>query len=116
MTEDITKSIALYHNLFLACLVLFLICLGVAAALFFILDIADVVGYLTGRKARKQIQKTERANEAGRSLGSSGGFFAEKTRHKGNAGNETEELDASEPQGMFEVERELLLIHTEEKI
>lgn len=117
MTEDITKRIELYHNLFLACLVLFLICLVVAAALFFILDIADVVGYLTGRRARRQIQKTERENEADGNFAPAAGFIPMGAQSESSSGRATEELGVSAArQGMFEVERELLLIHTEERI
>ncbi len=65
MTEDFTAKIALYHNLFLLCGGLFLLCLFVAVGLFFWLDIADVISYLTGRKAKKQIMQLEKDNAQG---------------------------------------------------
>lgn len=60
--EEITRKIELYHNLFLGCLVLCILCLVIAVVIFFVLDIKNVLGYLTGRKAKKQIQELEAAN------------------------------------------------------
>lgn len=60
--EEITRKIALYHNLFLGCLAVCILCLIIAIVIFFVLDIRNVLGYLTGRKAKKQIQEMEAAN------------------------------------------------------
>lgn len=60
--EEITRKIELYHNLFLGCLLLCILCVIVAVTIFFVLDIRNVLGYLTGRKARKQIQRLEEVN------------------------------------------------------
>lgn len=54
--------IALYHNLFVGCLAAALLCLILAAVLFFILDIKAVLGYLTGRQRRKKVKEMEAAN------------------------------------------------------
>lgn len=62
--EDIARKISLYHNLFLVCLVLCILCLILAIVLFFVLDMRSVIGYLTGRRAKKQIQALEASNAA----------------------------------------------------
>lgn len=58
--NDISGKISLYHDLFLTCLVLAFICLALAIALFFILDIRSTLGYLTGRRAKKKIKELEK--------------------------------------------------------
>lgn len=62
--EDIAGKITLYHNLFLVFFVLFLVFLALTIALFFLLHIPEVLGYLTGRRAKKQIQQLEEENAA----------------------------------------------------
>ena len=62
--EDIAGKISLYHNLFVICLLLCILCLILAIVIFFVLDIRNVIGYLTGRKAKKQIQELEESNAA----------------------------------------------------
>lgn len=59
--NDISGKISLYHNLFLGCLVLALICLVIAIVMFFLLDIRSTLGYLTGRRAKKKIKELEAA-------------------------------------------------------
>lgn len=59
---DISKfvqRIGIYHSLFLTCLILALVFLAVAVVLFFVLDIRSTIGYLTGRRAKKQIKELE---------------------------------------------------------
>lgn len=60
--EDIAGKIQLYHNIFTVCLVLSLVCLVLAVALFFVLDIRSVLGYLTGRQRRRKVKEMEAAN------------------------------------------------------
>lgn len=62
--EDVSSKISLYHNLFIACLVLALICLVIAGIVFFVCDIWNVFSYLTGRRAKKQIKELEEENAA----------------------------------------------------
>lgn len=62
--EDIAQKIELYHNLFLGSLVLCILCIIIAAVVFFLLDIRSTLGYLTGRRAKKQIQKLKESNAA----------------------------------------------------
>lgn len=57
--NDVGGTISLYHNLFLICLISAIVCLIVAVALFFVLDIRAVIGYLTGRRAKKGIKELE---------------------------------------------------------
>lgn len=57
--NDVGGTISLYHNLFLICLVSAILCLIVAAVLFFVMDIRSVIGYLTGRRAKKGIKELE---------------------------------------------------------
>lgn len=60
--NDVIQQINLYNNLFKVCLVLSLVFLVVAVTIFFMLDIKSTIGYLTGRKAKKQIKELEAAN------------------------------------------------------
>lgn len=62
--NEIAKQVDLYHNLFLVCLALCILCLVVSVVIFFLLDIRKVMGYLTGRSAKKQIQVLEENNAA----------------------------------------------------
>ncbi len=59
---DVTAKIELYHRLFLVCLGLAILCLVLAIVLFFVLDIRTVLGYLTGRSAKKKIRELEADN------------------------------------------------------
>lgn len=86
--NDISRKISLYQNLYLVCLVLALIFLLTAIALFFLLDIRSTFGYLTGQDAKKKIKELETA----------------AIMFGGGAG------------GKFVVVREIMLIHTEEII
>lgn len=60
--DDIAGKIQLYHSLYLGCLCLAFLCLILAVVLFFVLDIRSVLGYLTGRQAKKKIRELEAAN------------------------------------------------------
>lgn len=62
--SEITEKITLFHNLFLVCLVLCILCAVIAVVVFFVLDIRGVLGYLTGRRAKKQIQALQESNAA----------------------------------------------------
>lgn len=62
--NDITQQIELYHNLFLGCLALCILCFIISIVIFFLLDIRKVIGYLTGHSAKKQIQVLEENNAA----------------------------------------------------
>lgn len=65
--NDVIQQINLYNNLYKGCLGLSLLFLVVAITVFFMLDIKSTIGYLTGRKAKKQIKELEAANaESGR--------------------------------------------------
>ena len=70
--NDVIEQINLYNNLFKISLVLALVFLVVAITVFFMLDIKSTIGYLTGRKAKKQIKELEAANAASGRLISKG--------------------------------------------
>lgn len=59
--NDIGGKISLYHNLFQICLILALVFLVLALVLFFVLDIRSIIGFLTGRRAKKGIKALETA-------------------------------------------------------
>lgn len=124
MTQNITERIALYHNLFFACLLISLACLVLAVALFFMLDIADVISFLTGRKAKRQIEQLSKESAANGHFSAAGAPRLQKAREarnmeaeKGRRAAVTEELAIyAGSSDVFEIERELLLIHTDESI
>lgn len=120
MTEDMAASITWYHTLFIVCLILFLICLGIAAVLFFVLHIADAVNYLTGRGERRQILQWQRDASAGSRTQVKEDKKAKYTtkRESDFSGGSTEELFTGQEVsvGIFEIEREWLLVHTDEMI
>lgn len=57
--NDISGKISFYHNLFLVCLIIALICLTLATMMFFLLDIRSALGYLSGHHAKKEIKELE---------------------------------------------------------
>lgn len=124
MTEDLTANIALYHNLFFVCLILFFISLAVTIILFFVLDITDVIAYLTGRKAKKQIQQLEKDSAKSKPI-QVGEYQNIQYMEQSKPQEVTEQLDGNQEDflqrlhgviGMFEIEKEIILIHTEEMI
>lgn len=67
--EAITQRIALYHHLFLGCFIAAVICLVIAVTVFFLLDIREVIGYLSGSQRRKKVREMESASaQSGRLL------------------------------------------------
>lgn len=159
--DEIAGKIQLYHSLYLGCLCLTILCLILAIVLFFALDIRSVLGYLTGRQAKKKIRELEAANAVSGRLNakerSAMQYVAQDmkkdmgVRQKAAPGarkveNVVEESPPSEkplpmpsavapkdaefmaddstavlerpsvPKGRFHVEKELVLIHTEEVI
>lgn len=61
--EEMLSKISLYHSLFLGCLGGALLCLGAGLFLFIRLDIRKAAGFLTGRRARKEIRRLEEEND-----------------------------------------------------
>ncbi|MCD8365782.1 MAG: hypothetical protein LUC83_08250 [Clostridiales bacterium] len=149
----------LYHNLFLGCLIACIALAAIAVFIFFALDIRGVIGFLSGRTAKKQIQKIEEESAAGgrlyRKSRRNQQYKEEKqSRNSGippsampggdteqiiAAGNEIESLrGATEPMegsapaeeektiygysvrrkttGTFKIEREIVMIHSQEII
>lgn len=60
--NDVIAKITLYHNLFRICLALSLLFFVIATTIFWVLDIRTTLGYLTGRRAKKEIKELEEAN------------------------------------------------------
>ena len=60
--NDIIAKITLYQNLFRICLALSILFLVIAITIFWVLDIRTTIGYLTGRRAKKEIKELEEAN------------------------------------------------------
>lgn len=150
------NRIELYTYLCYACLALCILCLGVAAALFFYYDIRSVAGYLSGSSARKGIKELEAETASSGKLGHKKKASRKKEKKKkklspevpqnqqppvGSAqvrqmvqtGEETEKLGTAEvipveipqremeettmlEQISFVIEREVLLVHTDEVI
>lgn len=112
--DEIAEKIQLYHSLSLGCLWLAFSCLMLAVGLFFHLDIWNVIGYLTGWQAKKKIRELEAVNEG------SGNVDAEERsviRDEAGTDDLTTPLEISSvSKGRFHVERELMLIHTDEVI
>jgi hypothetical protein len=60
--EDAASKIQTYQTLFWICLALAVLCAVIAVTLFFVLKIHEVFGYLTGRKAKRQILALEESS------------------------------------------------------
>lgn len=57
--ENIAGRIDLFHNIYLACLGAMILCLLIAIILFFKLNIVGVIGFFTGKQAKKEISKIQ---------------------------------------------------------
>lgn len=76
------NRIELYTYLYYACLVLCIFCLAAAAVLFFYYDIKSVIGYLTGRSAKKEIRELEEETAVSGKLAYRKSGFAKKDKKK----------------------------------
>ncbi|MCD8133090.1 MAG: hypothetical protein LUE19_04460 [Clostridiales bacterium] len=125
-----------YHYLFFGCLIACMALAAITVILFFALDIRGVAGYLSGRTARRQIQKIEEENAAG---GESTSQLIRETEQIHITGDMTEFLQdrngvagesspvrekktfygyaaSRKTTGAFMIEREIVMIHSEEII
>ncbi len=134
---EIAREIELYHRLSTACLALSILFLFVAVVLFFILDIRKVLGFLTGSQAKKQIRMLESAARSPKEKRAGGG----RRRQEASQGLEEAEKAGAletdsigreqarpperptavlehgpESHGSFVIERELILVHSQEMI
>lgn len=55
--DQIMSRIILYHNLYFVCLGATILFLAMSIFLFFYLDVKNCIGFLTGRQARKEIER-----------------------------------------------------------
>ncbi len=96
--ENLSGRLTLFHNLYLGCLACLAVCLAIAVLLFIRLDIRNVIAFLTGHEAKREI----------RHIRESSGEKRQKKEEK------TTLLNQELPD--FRVEREILMIHTDEII
>lgn len=139
------NKIEVYMYLCYASFALCILFVVIASALFFYYDIPSVIGYLTGHRAKKRIQKIERETvEGGKTSGKM--RTSEQSKKKRTTetridespkenkalspsedSEQTEEIKKCESQEEFDettalqqidfvIEREVLLVHTEEII
>lgn len=109
--EAAADRIAAYHNLFTGCMAAALFFLILAAVLFFLLDIRNVLGYLTGSSRKKKIKELEKASAAERHRVSEP--YCLSFQEEAGA---TVRLKKSAGAGQFLIEREIICIHTDERI
>lgn len=109
--EAAADRIAAYHNLFTGCMAAVLFFLILAAVLFFLLNIRNVLGYLTGSSRKKKIKELEKASAAERHRVSEP--YCLSFQEEAGA---TVRLKKSAGAGQFLIEREIICIHTDEKI
>lgn len=64
--EDIAGRIAVFHNLYLACLVGTILFLSISVFLFIKLDIRGVIGFFTGQQAKREIRKIQEKSFEGK--------------------------------------------------
>ena len=149
--EQISVQLELFHILYLVCLVAMILFALIAVIVFIRLDIRGVIGFFTGRSARKEIREIEQSGskkpgkaermtpEVQRELGIRRSGELEIRKVEGVAGitvtkkleDGTEEVTELIPEtGMqedgttvlrqekpeFYIEREIMLVHTEEVI
>ena len=57
--DNIISRITLYHNLYLACIGATVVFLCISIVLFIRLNIKEVIGFLTGSQAKREIQRLE---------------------------------------------------------
>ncbi len=144
--ESLSGRLTLFHDLYLGCLACTAVCLAIAVLLFIRLDIRNVIAFLTGREAKREIrhikessreksqrkeepdsgeQKTPFGNLAFRKVEGIAGITITKRLEDGteqttevlpamSAEEKTTLLNQELPD--FRVEREILMIHTDEII
>lgn len=61
--ENLSGRLTLFHNLYLGCLIGMFICLVIAVILFFRLDIRNVIAFLTGHEAKREIRNIEQSSK-----------------------------------------------------
>ena len=66
--ENIAGRIELFHNLYLVCLIGTVVFLVISIIVFWKLNIKDVIGFFTGKQAKKEISKIEES-DFGRRVG-----------------------------------------------
>lgn len=127
------NTIAVYHQVFLVSAVLAVLCLTLAVVLFFVFRIPGTIGYLSGKTAKRSIERmkqggfsrsgghTPAAPGTGRTVQPALAAFYGGSMPAGNAGPP----DGGAPSGSetlplrndgFRIEEEILVTHTDETI
>ena len=57
--QQIQQKIELFHNLYLVCLILCLVCLALSIFFFFKFDIRNIFNIRTGRSVKKTVKQME---------------------------------------------------------
>lgn len=125
------NAIAMYHQIFLVSAVLAVLCLMLAVVMFFVFRIPGTIGYLSGKTAKRSIEKMKQggfsssagqapaAPGTGRSAPAAQAVRGRETLPLGRR-NMPEYAGGSEtlPLGNdgFQIEEEILVTHTDETI
>ena len=126
------NAIAMYHQIFLVSAVLAVLCLTLAVALFFVFRIPGTIGYLSGKTAKRSIEKMKQggfSSSAGQAPAAPGTGRSAPAAWAASCGSKTlplgrrdmpEYAGGSEtlPLGNdgFQIEEEILVTHTDETI
>lgn len=102
--EEVAKRLALYHQLFLTCLLGMVVSLGVSIWLFVRLRMRDVMVFFMGRGHQKTVRTAEK--KAPR----------KEQKRKKNKKQRVKRGREDTTCLLFQIEREILLVHTEEEI
>lgn len=102
--QRLESQISMYHTIFMICIVLFVLFLLVDIFLFIKLDIRKVIGFLTGKTARKTIEEMERPEALGESARLSGKVSGTKKKKKAkDSKNKRKGMDIMTPSGQIKL-------------
>ena len=100
--QRLESQISMYHTIFMICIVLFVLFLLVDIFLFIKLDIRKVIGFLTGKTARKTIEEMK-AGGFGESARLSGKVSGTKKKKKAkDSKSKRKGMDIMPPTGQLQ--------------
>lgn len=101
--KRLENQINMYHTIFIICIVLFILFLLVDIVLFIKLDILKVIGFLTGKTAKKTIEEMK-AGGFGESARLSGKTSGKKSKKKSkDSKNKRKGMDIMTPSGQIKL-------------
>ena len=101
--QRLESQISMYHTIFMICIVLFVLFLLVDIFLFIKLDIRKVIGFLTGKTARKTIEEMK-AGGFGESARLSGKVSGTKKKKKAkDSKSKRKGMDIMTPSGQIKL-------------